>query len=249
MKRLISLFVLLTGLLFCSQLAPVQAQETLECGEMTALNLHRGDIARVSNTDDRPNRLRERPTISARVIDSIPVGDLFEIEGGPRCADDIIWWRVSYQNQTGWTAQGVAGTNYIELVSAAATATPRPTQTATPRVTPQPTPTPQPNATSSPTADNCSLAPDRQLEVRSWARVTYVDSRPSNLRAEPGLDSSIVTTINPGERVWVVNGPECVDGYRWWRVRYDGQLGWVGDGVRNPDGTYQYYLVPDRARS
>lgn len=243
MKRfLIPLFVLLTGLLFCSQLAPVQAQQ-MECGEMTALNLHRGDIARVSNTDDRPNRLRVLPSLSAWVMDSIPVGDLFEIGGGPRCADGIIWWRVSYQNQTGWTAQGVAGTNYIELVTAAPTATPRPTQTATPRVTPQPTPT------VSPTADNCSLAPDRQLEVRSWARVTYVDSRPSNLRTEPGLDSSIVTTINPGERVWVVNGPRCADGYRWWRVRYNGQLGWVGDGVRNPNGSYQYYLVPDRARS
>ncbi len=84
--------------------------------------------------------------------------------------------------------------------------------------------------------------------MRSWARVTYVDSRPSNMRAEPGLSGEIIATIDPGERVWVVAGPRCVDGYRWWRVRYNGQLGWVGDGIEQ-DGVYQYYLVPDSARS
>lgn len=60
-----------------------------------------------------------------------------------------------------------------------------------------------------------------------------------NLRVQPALGQQIIMSIPLYERVTIIAGPKCQDGYRWFEVGYNGQDGWsaeVGsDGVYNLD--------------
>jgi LysM repeat protein len=56
------------------------------------------------------------------------------------------------------------------------------------------------------------------------------------LRSQPGLSSSGSTVIGeiPGGRTFrVLAGPQCTDGYNWWRVNYGGFTGWTAEGQGN----------------
>lgn len=96
-----------------------------------------------------PNRLRETPSLTGVQIGTIGSGAVFTVIGGPACADGIVWWQVTLNNQTGWTAEGqLPDTYYVEPVGTIpATATPiLPTFTPVP-ATPapeEPTPVPEP---------------------------------------------------------------------------------------------------------
>jgi hypothetical protein len=65
-------------------------------------------------TPGLPNKLRDRPTLSATQIGSIPGEGVFNVIGGPTCADGMMWWQVSYQGATGWTAAGTSEEDWIE---------------------------------------------------------------------------------------------------------------------------------------
>ncbi len=53
-----------------------------------------------------------------------------------------------------------------------------------------------------------------------------------NLRSAPGLRNAIVTKLQHETRVTVVDGPQVVDGFRWWQVELaDGTIGWAADEV------------------
>lgn len=67
------------------------------------------------------------------------------------------------------------------------------------------------------------------LVIGQQGRVT--PGLPNKLRAEPALASEQIGSI-PGEGVFeVLDGPRCVDGYNWWKVWYDGMVGWTADGT------------------
>ncbi len=56
-----------------------------------------------------------------------------------------------------------------------------------------------------------------------------------NLREGPGLTFQVLALLPDGTRLEVLDGPQEVDGYTWWRVRTldDGREGWVaGDFLR-----------------
>jgi len=54
---------------------------------------------------------------------------------------------------------------------------------------------------------------------------------PSRVRALPGRSGELVGEVGPGEFVVVEAGPECADGYIWWRVRSEkGLVGWTVEG-------------------
>src|SRR5690242_11478004 len=61
-----------------------------------------------------PNRLRAEPSVNAEILGEIPAGETFTVLEGPRCAENLAWWRVNYQNQLGWTAEGQDDTYWIE---------------------------------------------------------------------------------------------------------------------------------------
>jgi len=61
----------------------------------------------------------------------------------------------------------------------------------------------------------------------------------SRLRQEPGLAAPVLTRIGPGERVTVLDGPACADGYVWWQVQWANVFtGWTAEA--DPTG---YWLV------
>jgi|GEM_PF-1431565 len=250
MKRLITLFVAFVIVLgVAQQPLPVRADGPTGCSIAPTRNVRVGDIARISDADSRSNRFRELPTThsTSTLIGMIPVGGMFEIIGGPRCADGYRWWNVVYDGLTGWTSDGEGDVHFFEVVAGPSLVTPvaTVTATATPRVTSTPRPTTTaPNPEATPTAINgCVLAPTRAITREQWVVITSQDERPSNFRYLPGLDSQIVAQIEVGTRIYVIGGPRCVDGYRWWRVRFDGMVGWVGDGIVS-NGEDVHYLLP-----
>jgi Bacterial SH3 domain len=87
---------------------------------------------------------------------------------------------------------------------------------------------------------SCSLAP--RLQAGAWA-YDASDSA-NNLRAEPGLGGQRIGRIPAGDIFRVLDGSQCVDGYVWWRVNYDGMEGWTAEGDA-ASGDYWLEAVPD----
>ncbi len=49
-----------------------------------------------------------------------------------------------------------------------------------------------------------------------------------NLRTEPSLDSAVLTQLQPGDAVTILDGPVEADGYTWWKMSTeDGTEGWA----------------------
>jgi hypothetical protein len=57
------------------------------------------------------NRLRSGSSYASSIIGRIPAGGVFNVLAGPTCDAATRWWQVSYNGQTGWTAEGY-GTEY-----------------------------------------------------------------------------------------------------------------------------------------
>jgi hypothetical protein len=72
-----------------------------------------GQLGIVDDNTPLPNRLRSQPSLSGRQLDTIPVGEIFSVIGGPVCADGYWWWEVDYSGTSGWTAEGTGGEYYI----------------------------------------------------------------------------------------------------------------------------------------
>ncbi len=82
----------------------------------------------------------------------------------------------------------------------------------------------------------CFLPP--RLQIGQTA-VVVPGAGANVLRAEPGLTSAEIGSIPEGERVTIVEGSLCRDGYHWWQVDYNGQTGWTAEG--DPQ-TGEYWL-------
>lgn len=84
------------------------------CEGFTPL-LRPGMIAQVTPGD--PNRLRDAPTISGRILGQIPAGAQFTVIAGPYCAESYGWWFVEYAGITGFTVEGTGSTYFVSAVS------------------------------------------------------------------------------------------------------------------------------------
>jgi hypothetical protein len=84
--------------------------------------------------------------------------------------------------------------------------------------------------------DSSSSAPGvcrmpEALAVGDRARVMLQPPLPNRLRQKPGMSAKQIGLIQPGEEFYVIGGPRCVGGYRWWKVRTQwGQKGWTAEG-------------------
>lgn len=79
-----------------------------------------------------------------------------------------------------------------------------------------------------------SLPP--RLTVGEAARVTPGDA--NNVRTSADSSAELVGQI-PGSSVFtVLSGPDCADGFTWWRVRYGDLEGWT------VEGSSEYWLEP-----
>jgi uncharacterized protein YgiM (DUF1202 family) len=63
----------------------------------------------------------------------------------------------------------------------------------------------------------------------SFAAGTHVvvDTDALHLRASPGLDADILTTLASGDPATIISGPVQADGYAWYQVDTDAGTGWV----------------------
>lgn len=124
-------------------------------------------------------------------------------------------------------------------------APPRPTGTATPNFSQmRPTGTATPNfaipfptqpPSSSGSQVNCAPNLPPRLVVGGSGRVT--PGLPNNLRQGPGSSTAYVGEIPPGGQFTVLEGPSCGSGMSWWKVNYNGTIGWT------PEGIYPEYWV------
>ena len=67
--------------------------------------------------DGLPNNLRREPSTTSERVGRIPAGEPFSVVGGPQCAQNLVWWEITYGNITGWTAEGQNGVYWIEPLS------------------------------------------------------------------------------------------------------------------------------------
>jgi|GEM_PF-6633684 len=83
------------------------------------------------------------------------------------------------------------------------------------------------------------LAP--RILVGDFARVT-LDGLRNNVRINPTTDSSRVVQIPNGDVFLVLQGPRCNDSFTWYRVDYDGAVGWTAEA---DDEEYWLELLPE----
>lgn len=204
------------------------------CGGL-APRLAIGQQGRVTPGD--PNNVRENHAVSTRLLGEIPAGGVFTVLDGPRCTGDGTWWRVDYNGLQGWTLEGNAGVYFVEPASfptptvqasaTVATATPAPTFTPT-RVLP----------TVVPTQIVCLPAIPPRLRIGETARVT-AGGIPNNMRELSGRSSKLIGEIPPLGMFTVLEGPVCTGDGAWWRVNYNGLIGWTLEGMEA-----EYWVEP-----
>ena len=74
--------------------------------------------------------------------------------------------------------------------------------------------------------------PEPILKVGMLADVQTIDGEVLYLRDAPGTDNEIVVYLYDRMVVELLEGPETVDGYVWWRIRTeDGTEGWAAEAV------------------
>lgn len=85
----------------------------------------------------------------------------------------------------------------------------------------------------------CPGAPPFTLQLGDWARVSVDPPIPSRIRSTPGSSGEVVGNAQPGENLLVIDGPQCANGYTWWKVRsLAGMEGWTIEG-----DTSSYWLI------
>jgi WD40 repeat protein len=88
--------------------------------------------------------------------------------------------------------------------------------------------TPYPLPTSTPVSD------DGRLVVGKQATVNTTLGNLLNLREQPNINAYVITQLNLGTVVTLLEGPTFADKLNWWRVQTpDGREGWVVESVEN----------------
>jgi streptogramin lyase len=108
-----------------------------------------------------------------------------------------------------------------------------------------PTPTPAPTATAyalEPPRLPCQGAYETRLKVGMTASVVREPPIPNRMRSEPRVGADAVGLLQPGEKMTILKGPECVDDWIWWQVQSlsTGLVGWTAEGDQDA-----YWLEPE----
>lgn len=87
----------------------------------------------------------------------------------------------------------------------------------------------------------CTGAPLSRLRAGDRAYLSYDPPIPSRVRVQAGTHAAISGQIDPGDAVEILEGPVCVGGQVWWKVRAPraGLTGWTAEG-----DAAAYWLVP-----
>lgn len=104
----------------------------------------------------------------------------------------------------------------------------------------QPTPVQLPTAVRRATQP-CEDGPLSRLAVGMRAIAPVQPGLPIRLHKETGKDSEITGYIQPGQRVEILEGPQCMDSWVWWLVKnqVNHASGWAAEGDAS-----EYWLIP-----
>lgn len=152
-------------------------------------------------------RIRQDPSLSGRTKAVVPFKTPIQIISGPRCIEARVWWyvRASVNNfpYEGWMAEGEPDQQYLLPLDLPSTA--------------------------AGTACHWPL----RLSPGERAYVEYNDTEPKALRAEPGVQSTLLVRLVDGVPFIVEDGPICRDNYNWWKIRVLDSIpviGWMAEG-------------------
>ncbi len=67
--------------------------------------------------------------------------------------------------------------------------------------------------------------------LTSGAQARVVPGDPNNVRDQASRAGALLGQIPGGETFTVLEGPVCADGFTWWRVDYNGLVGWTVEGA------------------
>jgi serine/threonine protein kinase len=99
-------------------LVPSSTPTAVTCPGFMPSRLIAGEYGRVTPGD--PNRLRQSPGTTGKVIDQMPGGSVFKVLDGPVCTPGIAWWHVEWKRPadsrvfSGWTAEGQGNVYWTE---------------------------------------------------------------------------------------------------------------------------------------
>ena len=61
-----------------------------------------------------PVNIRANPSSSSVRAGQMNPGDTFSITGGPQCAENLVWWQITYGQISGWAGEGANNVYWIE---------------------------------------------------------------------------------------------------------------------------------------
>lgn len=172
--------------------------DVLGCRQAPRLTV--GGQARVTLYPNQPNTIRAAAGFNAPTLGYIPVGQTFNVLGGPQCVSGTLFWLVSYNGVTGWTGEGNGyGTYWLEPVA----------------VTPI---CALPNRLS--VGGLARVTPGLPNVVRSAPGTTASGANSVVIGEIPGGGTfSVLNGPACG-----------LDGRWWWYVNYNGLIGWTAEG-------------------
>jgi hypothetical protein len=186
----------------------------------------------VTETNGVPLRVRAAP--GGQILTELAETTVVTVLAGPQCFNNLNWWqiRLDSSNLVGWSAEGDdeyflepwSGTS-PQLI-APPTAVP-----VTPIVQVNPPISVNPSVLLLLPDGNCQLAPTEVLQVKQTVIVKLNTGSTLAMRTNV-TDATPFAQITGGTTATILEGPQCHQGYRYWRiVTSDGSLtGWVVDG-------------------
>lgn len=210
--------------------------ETIACTPAQTPRVAVGIQARVLTS---MGALNVRQEANGALINTLAGGATFTIIDGPQCIEGLYWWQIQRPSFIGWVAEATAGGYFIEPYDGPASDGLVATDTPVPPVV-EVTPVPPPVEVG------CEQAPATQMTTAMFVTVNS-ELRPHH---SPNGDSIPRSFYQPGASLWVLGGPACVGGQRWWRVSGSAKIGRIGNNFEEVEGWVSegingtYYVSP-----
>lgn len=74
----------------------------------------------------------------------------------------------------------------------------------------------------------------RGIAVGAYVKVVNTGATGLRMRSGPGLSHSTVESLQDGDILTVIGGPESGDGFTWWQLQRDGTAGWCASDWLEP---------------
>jgi hypothetical protein len=83
------------------------------CDGAMPTRLRVGMIAQV-RPSGLPVNIRANPTSASARVGQMNPGDTFSIIGGPQCAENLVWWQITFGQINGWAGEGTNNLYWVE---------------------------------------------------------------------------------------------------------------------------------------